>query len=61
MYLKTGNPNESAGKHRSTFSLRIKALKKKPHPVKIDLLVTNGIKNTNFRKKCPRTVNMHSP
>ena len=26
--MKTGNPNESAGKNRSTFSLRIKALKK---------------------------------
>jgi len=26
--LKTGNPKESAGKDRTTFSLRIKALKK---------------------------------
>jgi len=39
--LKTGNPLESAGKDRTTFSLRIKALKK-THSVKIDLLVTNG-------------------
>jgi len=41
--LKTGNPKESAGKDRTTFSLREKALKKKLYPVKIDLLVTNGI------------------
>ena len=36
--LKTGNSMESAGKDRATLSLRIK----KPNPVKIDLLVTNG-------------------
>ena len=41
--MKTGNPKESAGKDRTTFSLRKKPLKKKPHPVKIDLLVTNGL------------------
>jgi len=40
--LKTGNPKKSAGKDRTTFSLRKKALKK-PHPVQIDLLVTNGL------------------
>ena len=39
--LETGKPQESAGKDRTTFSLKIKALKK-THPVKIDLLVTNG-------------------
>ena len=39
--LKTGNPKESAGKDKTAFNLRKKALKK-PHPVKIDLLVTNG-------------------
>ena len=42
--LETGNPKESAGKDRMTFSLRIKALKK-PDPVKIDLLVTNGLRS----------------
>ena len=39
--LKTGDPKESARKDKTTFSLGKKALKK-PHPVKIDLLVTNG-------------------
>jgi len=37
--LKTGNPKESAGKDKTTFSLRKKALKNH-HPVKNDLLVT---------------------
>jgi len=47
--LKTGNPiKESAGKDRTTSSLRKKALKKKLHPVKIDLLVTNGLKSTKW-------------
>ena len=40
--MKTGNPKESAGKHKTTFSLKKKGTEKKPHPVKIDLLVTNG-------------------
>jgi len=30
--LKTGNPKESTGKDRTTFSLRKKALKKKTLP-----------------------------
>ena len=41
--MKTGNPKESAGKDKTAFSLRKKALKKNPSPVKIDLLVTNGL------------------
>ena len=39
--LKSGNPKESAGKGKTTFSLRKKALKEKK---KIDLLVTNGLR-----------------
>ena len=45
--LKTGNPKESAGKDRTTFSLIIKALKKKNHTrlkgVENDAHVTNGL------------------
>jgi len=47
--LKTGNPKESAGKERTTFSLRKKALKKKSHPVKIDLLVIYELKAAKYR------------
>ena len=43
--LKTGNPKESAGKDRTTFSLITKVLKKKPHTVEKDRLVTNGLMN----------------
>ena len=46
--LKTGNPKESAGKDRTSCSLRKKALKNKPHLVKIDLLVTNGLNIRQF-------------
>ena len=45
--MKTGNPKESAGKDRMTFSLIIKALKKKPQAVEKDRLVTNGLTAKN--------------